>query len=1533
MVNGRDVTITASGVTDEAGNALGTPNSATDLKAGRDGLITANIVTRRGATLYEDGEGDVASGAGALLLAGTTADGSLRRSLLHFDVTGSIPAGSTVTDAQLLLTSPGAPGDGTAQDIGLYRVTTDWTQGDSDAVDTVLDGAAALDGDATWLHTSFDNEFWTSPGGDFDAGASAAASVTGAGIHTWSSPTILTDAQAWLDDPSQNFGWILIGPEGTPGTLKAFYSDEHPTRAERPVLQVVYSLNGGPGGPTLSTIGDQEASEGEAIALEMSAVDSGGNPLALSASLTTLPEDSDAQFTDNGDGTATFAWTPTFVDSGSYVVTFIATQSGVTPPLSISESIVLNVAEVNQAPTLADPGVLDATEGQLFQFTPSLTDNDAGDTHAYSLAASQGDATIDPSTGVLTWTPGYSDAGDYTIGIVAIDNGAPALSVQLPLRVRVADANGAPELSPIGNQVVVEAEDLAFTAVAVDPDQADTLTFTMENGPAGSTLDGATGQFRWTPNIIAAGDYDVTIVVTDDGTPPQSDRETITISVVDDNRNPSDIALSPASVGENLPAGTVVGRLSTVDPDVGDVHVYSLVAGAGDTDNGVFTIVDNEVRTGVSLNFEARSAYSIRVQTADGKDGEFSKVVAISVVNANDLPQSITLSNNIVVENAALQSTVGVFSTEDQDLAGTHTYSLVAGDGDTSNSLFAIAGTALVTNGVIDFERQASHSVRVRSTDPAGASIEAVFPLVVENTNDSPSGFNLTGGVVEENQPVDTLAGAFITLDDDFSDDHVYALVAGEGATNNNQFRIEGDELRTAVVLDYEKGRMLSIRVRVTDSQSLNIESVFAVEVTDLNDAPSEIVVSPTGILDKVPADTAVARLFTTDQDLNDTHTYSLVAGEGSENNGLFKILGTSLATSQFLEFDSSARFNVRLRTTDAGGASLERAIVLTNDDTDADGLSDIWERTNFGNLDNGSDGDGDGDGLSNRDEFAAGTNPATADTDGDGANDGLEVSLGTNPLNNLDAPAVLRVSPGSLSIGRDAGQLTLTIRNTGIAPLNWQAEVVDGDFVTIDGSASGVNTGAITLAVEANAGASGRSGTIRITAPNAAGSPLDISLTQDACSVPGAADDVLATNGTLPGQVRISWDRVPGADRYQVFRGLGMDPADAELLATVTGTAFTDNTAEVLDGGGDTGNGCNLSGSSTGSGCFVPTNPGTGADAYLYWIRAISVCGTGTFSTPNDGYPGAGEPPARELFEPVLPMLETENRTLTARADSTLAIRLRRDTAIDPGSVNGLVEFEGGSSTEVEWMAIDTVGLRDGWALFTPTEGQFVAGDTVNFTVSASTLAGETIGPLSYSFTIETDDFFLERLGALAEPVFQPDYTDFDSVGIDLSQEGNDNVSVFELTAPPAPLAGGAGTAYAIVPDEAYRLNQRVWIPLPDGMDAADAEVYYYFVDKSGTQTGWRPASDIKGWFVEDSLLELELDGVRYVGFVARHGALVQLGAAAGKSEEVTGASALPLGMIFGPRSGDGVIFLSVLVLFAAVLPRRMRRGNLEDR
>lgn len=72
----------------------------------------------------------------------------------------------------------------------------------------------------------------------------------------------------------------------------------------------------------------------------------------------------------------------------------------------------------------------------------------------------------------------------------------------------------------------------------------------------------------------------------------------------------------------------------------------------------------------------------------------------------------------------------------------------------------------------------------------------------------------------------------------------------------------------------------------------------------------------------------------------------------------------------------------------------------------DGDELPDDWELRHFGSLDCTGRGDADGDGVSDADEWRAGTDPNSADTDGDGLPDRWEIRCGTDPNDPDDAHA-----------------------------------------------------------------------------------------------------------------------------------------------------------------------------------------------------------------------------------------------------------------------------------------------------------------------------------------------------------------------------------------------------------------------------------------------------------------------------------------------------------------------------------------------
>jgi hypothetical protein len=191
-------------------------------------------------TLYEHETGDLSNGAGSYLFVGKTANGDIRRGLILFDIAGNLPAGVNITNVVLTLNmSKSISG---AQSVSLHSASTNWGEGASNAGANEGKGIAAENGDATWLHTFYSNNFWTVPGGDFDAAPVATVSVSGNGAYSWTTPGMGMDVQSWLDTPAANFGWLIQGNEAANTTAKRFDTRENGTEANRPALEIAYII-------------------------------------------------------------------------------------------------------------------------------------------------------------------------------------------------------------------------------------------------------------------------------------------------------------------------------------------------------------------------------------------------------------------------------------------------------------------------------------------------------------------------------------------------------------------------------------------------------------------------------------------------------------------------------------------------------------------------------------------------------------------------------------------------------------------------------------------------------------------------------------------------------------------------------------------------------------------------------------------------------------------------------------------------------------------------------------------------------------------------------------------------------------------------------------------------------------------------------------------------------------------------------------------------------------------------------------------
>lgn len=196
------------------------------------------ITPTKDNTLYESSGAQFSNGKGENLFVGNTAMDAARRALLAFDIAGQLPADATIISATLQLQMSKI--NAGAQSISLHRVQSDWGEGTSDAAGNEDGGTTPTSGDATWVHKFFDTQLWQTPGGDFVVTGTATTTVNNIGVYIWRSPQLVADLQSWLNAPTTNFGWILLGNEAQTTSAKRFGARENSTPANRPQLTIVY---------------------------------------------------------------------------------------------------------------------------------------------------------------------------------------------------------------------------------------------------------------------------------------------------------------------------------------------------------------------------------------------------------------------------------------------------------------------------------------------------------------------------------------------------------------------------------------------------------------------------------------------------------------------------------------------------------------------------------------------------------------------------------------------------------------------------------------------------------------------------------------------------------------------------------------------------------------------------------------------------------------------------------------------------------------------------------------------------------------------------------------------------------------------------------------------------------------------------------------------------------------------------------------------------------------------------------------------
>lgn len=289
---------------------------------------------------------------------------------------------------------------------------------------------------------------------------------------------------------------------------------------------------------------------------------------------------------------------------------------------------------------------------------------------------------------------------------------------------------------------------------------------------------------------------------------------------------------------------------------------------------------------------------------------------------------AIELSSLTILENNDINDIIGDFSVP--NVSQDFTYSLVSGIGDEGNNLFILSVNQLTANLQFNYEDEETYSIRV-SAASSQTTIEANFIITILDADDSPTDLRISNSSIDEKSDLSVDIGFFTVDDEDANEEYVFTLIDGTGSVDNGSFTISSNELKTAEIFDFETKNNYTIRVEAkSEAVSANtIEETYSINILDVNDDPTDLVLSGNTIVDKEPVGFSVGQFSALDQD-NDELTYDLSDGIGDDDNLSFTITGTQLITRDVADLSTKEIYRILVEASDGKGGFIVSPFEVT---------------------------------------------------------------------------------------------------------------------------------------------------------------------------------------------------------------------------------------------------------------------------------------------------------------------------------------------------------------------------------------------------------------------------------------------------------------------------------------------------------------------------------------------------------------------------------------------------------------------------
>lgn len=714
-----------------------------------------------------------------------------------------------------------------------------------------------------------------------------------------------------------------------------------------------------------------------------------------------------------GSSTGDISWTPVNGEDGAYSVTVTVTDSKTPTGLSDTENFTLNVAAINDAPTIDSTPLANrsATEDIAFSYTPTATEIDSGDNLTWSITSTplSPDMAIDSGSGEITWMPPEGVDRTESVTVRVTDDGSGTLYDEESFDIDVTAVDDAPVITTASISGAVEDIPYASTIAFTDSDPVDSHTFSITNTDPvnGSIAIDAGGEITWTP-LNGDPDQDITIRVTDSTTPTALyDEQTYTINVLSTNDYP--VIDSQPIVAPDATEDTAYSlTLSATDPDSGDTQTWSITSTplapdmAIDPDSGELTWTPPE---GLDRT------ESVTIQVLD--QGSFTDEVTfdIDVIAVNDTPVITTASLPGATEDVAYSTTIAY---TDPDASDPRTFSLSSSPTNANITIHPTSGEITWTpvNGDGD------HDVTVTVTDSGAPALDdvAVFTIAVTAVNDAPVILNTP---LADQEATEDEAFSYTPVDSDIDsgDIRTWSITSTSIADDPSDiYDINIDANTGEITWTPPEGIVgpETVTIRTTDNGTnpspLYDEETFNINITVVNDSPVMSAISNDSVeenrLFSYSVSVSDSDALDNTPDLDSNMTYSIVSIAPTPSSSNLAIDASGLITwtpgnNDARTVDPAALFQnyvVTVSVIDGGEDSSEASdqiftLRVNLQDADTDTVPDYEDNCiNTENTDQANnDADSEGDNCDD-------------DDDNDGIPDGVETDLGLDPFDSADA-------------------------------------------------------------------------------------------------------------------------------------------------------------------------------------------------------------------------------------------------------------------------------------------------------------------------------------------------------------------------------------------------------------------------------------------------------------------------------------------------------------------------------------------------